>query len=92
MRPARRPGVVLDPASPIDFAEEMLHRCDFVLVMSVDPGFDGQDGANASQAVDAGRRRAGRRSAIFGASDYAHAVDRVRAYAKPASPGASASQ
>jgi hypothetical protein len=46
----KKAGVVLDPASPIDFAEEMLHRCDFVLVMSVDPGFDGQDGANASQA------------------------------------------
>ena len=38
----KKAGVVLDPASPIAFVEEVLHLCDIVLVMSVDPGFAGQ--------------------------------------------------
>ena len=38
----RKAGVVLDPASPIAFVEEVLHLCDIVLVMTVDPGFGGQ--------------------------------------------------
>jgi ribulose-phosphate 3-epimerase len=33
---------VLDPASPIAFIEQVLHLCDVVLVMSVNPGFGGQ--------------------------------------------------
>jgi ribulose-phosphate 3-epimerase len=35
-------GVVLDPASPICFVEQVLHLCDIVLVMTVNPGFGGQ--------------------------------------------------
>ena len=35
-------GVVLDPASPIAFVEHVLHLCDVVLVMTVNPGFGGQ--------------------------------------------------
>ena len=38
----RKAGVVLDPASPIAFVEEVLHLCDIVLVMTVEPGFGGQ--------------------------------------------------
>ena len=38
----KKAGVVLNPASPIAFVEEVLHLCDIVLVMSVDPGFGGQ--------------------------------------------------
>jgi ribulose-phosphate 3-epimerase len=38
----RKAGVVLDPASPIAFVEEVLHLCDIVLVMTVNPGFGGQ--------------------------------------------------
>jgi ribulose-phosphate 3-epimerase len=37
-----RAGVVLDPASPVSFAEHVLHLCDVVLVMTVNPGFGGQ--------------------------------------------------
>jgi len=35
-------GAVLDPASPIEFVEHVLHLCDVVLVMTVNPGFGGQ--------------------------------------------------
>jgi ribulose-phosphate 3-epimerase len=112
----RKAGVVLDPASPLAFVEEVLHLCDIVLVMSVDPGFagqaflpevlpkiralrrlcgergldpwievdGGQDGANAWQAVDAGADALVAGSAIFGAPDYARAIARLRAHAKPA--------
>ena len=38
----KRAGAVLDPASPIVFVEEVLHLCDIVLVMTVNPGFGGQ--------------------------------------------------
>jgi ribulose-phosphate 3-epimerase len=38
----RKAGVVLDPASPIAFVEHVLHLCDVVLVMTVNPGFGGQ--------------------------------------------------
>ncbi len=35
-------GGVLDPASPVAFAQHLLHLCDVVLVMTVNPGFAGQ--------------------------------------------------
>jgi ribulose-phosphate 3-epimerase len=38
----RKAGVVLDPGSPIAFVENVLHLCDVVLVMTVNPGFGGQ--------------------------------------------------
>lgn len=38
----KKAGVVLNPASPIAFVENVLHLCDVILVMSVDPGFSGQ--------------------------------------------------
>jgi ribulose-phosphate 3-epimerase len=34
--------VVLDPASPPELIEYVLHLCDIVLVMTVNPGFGGQ--------------------------------------------------
>ena len=111
----RKAGVVLDPASPIAFVEQVLHLCDIVLVMSVNPGFGGQaflpevlpkiralrrlcdargldpwievdggqDGANAWQAVEAGADALVAGSAIFGSPDYAAAIARLRAHAKP---------
>jgi len=36
------PGVVLNPATPVQTLGEVLHLADFVLVMSVNPGFGGQ--------------------------------------------------
>jgi ribulose-phosphate 3-epimerase len=38
----KKPGVVLDPATPPELIEFVLHLCDVVLVMTVNPGFGGQ--------------------------------------------------
>jgi ribulose-phosphate 3-epimerase len=38
----KKAGVVLNPASPLELVEYVLHLCDVVLVMTVDPGFGGQ--------------------------------------------------
>lgn len=35
-------GVALNPASPVDWLADVLHDVDFVLLMSVNPGFGGQ--------------------------------------------------
>jgi ribulose-phosphate 3-epimerase len=37
-----RPGVVINPATPVVALEEILPAVDYVLVMSVNPGFGGQ--------------------------------------------------
>ena len=109
-------GVVIDPGSPIAFVEQVLHLCDVVLVMTVNPGFGGQqflpevlpkitalrrlcdarglnpyievdggqNGDNAWQAVDAGADALVAGSAVFGSDDYARAIARLRAHARPA--------
>ena len=109
-------GVVIDPGSPIAFVEQVLHLCDVVLVMTVNPGFGGQkflpevlpkitalrrlcdarglnpyievdggqNGENAWQAVDAGADALVAGSAVFGSGDYAGAIARLRAHARPA--------
>ena len=109
-------GVVIDPGSPVAFVEHVLHLCDVVLVMTVNPGFGGQkflpevlpkitalrrlcdtrgfdpyievdggtNGDNAWQAVDAGADALVAGSAVFGSDDYARAVARLRAHARPA--------
>jgi ribulose-phosphate 3-epimerase len=38
----KRAGVVLDPATPPELVEYVLHLCDIILVMTVNPGFGGQ--------------------------------------------------
>ena len=38
----KKAGVVLDPARPPELIEYVLHLCDVVLVMTVNPGFGGQ--------------------------------------------------
>jgi ribulose-phosphate 3-epimerase len=38
----KKAGVVLDPASPPELIEYVLHLCDIVMVMTVNPGFGGQ--------------------------------------------------
>ena len=38
-----QPGVVVNPHTPVSLLEEILPKCHHVLVMSVNPGFGGQD-------------------------------------------------
>jgi ribulose-phosphate 3-epimerase len=35
-------GVALNPATPVSVLEDIIHDCDLVLIMSVNPGFGGQ--------------------------------------------------
>jgi ribulose-phosphate 3-epimerase len=37
-----KPGIVLNPATPVETLSEILDSADFVLLMSVNPGFGGQ--------------------------------------------------
>jgi ribulose-phosphate 3-epimerase len=37
-----RPGLVFNPATPLDWLDHTLHLLDLVLIMSVNPGFGGQ--------------------------------------------------
>jgi ribulose-phosphate 3-epimerase len=38
----KKAGVVVDPASPPELIEYVLHLCDIIMVMTVNPGFGGQ--------------------------------------------------
>jgi ribulose-phosphate 3-epimerase len=38
----KKAGVAINPASPPDLLEYVLHLCDIILVMTVNPGFGGQ--------------------------------------------------
>jgi len=59
----KRPGVVLNPATPPTFLSEILPFVDLVLVMSVNPGFAGQafipETVSKVAAIDAARRDRG---------------------------------
>ena len=63
-----RPGLVLNPATPVDWLDYTLHALDLVLVMSVNPGFGGQKFIPASldklreirKRIDAQAKRSGR--------------------------------
>lgn len=37
-----KPGIALNPVTPLEFAFEAAEYCDFILLMSVNPGFGGQ--------------------------------------------------
>ncbi|MFL6198540.1 MAG: ribulose-phosphate 3-epimerase [Thermoanaerobaculia bacterium] len=50
-------GVVLNPATPVELLEDVLPQADFVLLMSVNPGFGGQ--AFLPRALDKARRLRG---------------------------------
>ena len=43
-------GLVFNPATPLDYLDHVLHKVDLVLVMSVNPGFGGQQ--FIAQALD----------------------------------------
>ena len=50
-------GVALNPATPVELLEDVLPQTDFVLLMSVNPGFGGQ--AFLPRALDKARRLRG---------------------------------
>jgi len=59
-----RPGLVFNPATPLDYLDYTLELIDMVLIMSVNPGFGGQEFiptslrklTEARARIDAGRR------------------------------------
>jgi len=63
-----KPGLVFNPATPLDWLEHTIDKLDLVLLMSVNPGFGGQSFipatlaklADARRRVDAARERTGR--------------------------------
>ncbi len=79
------PGVVLNPATPLVELEEILEDVDFVLLMSVNPGFGGQVFIPSALAKVAAlrkilaRRGLGARIEVDGGVDAGNAADLVRA-------------
>ena len=58
-----RPGLVFNPATPLDYLDYTLDKLDMVLLMSVNPGFGGQKfiphgAAQARRGAQAHRRAA----------------------------------
>ena len=80
-----RPGVVLNPATPISLLADALPLVDYVLVMSVNPGFGGQRFIpSALGKIEALRAEIGRRGLpavieVDGGVDEGNAADLVRA-------------
>ncbi len=78
-------GVVLNPATPVALLEDVLELADFVLVMSVNPGFGGQqfipNALRKIRALDEQRRRLGLplRLEIDGGVNEENLADVVRA-------------
>jgi ribulose-phosphate 3-epimerase len=66
-----RPGVVLNPATPVALLEDVLGIVDFVLIMSVNPGFGGQQ--FIPRALDKVRRLDGLRADL--GLDFAIEID-----------------
>jgi ribulose-phosphate 3-epimerase len=51
-----RPGLVFNPATPLDYLDYTLELIDMVLIMSVNPGFGGQQFIPTSLRIAAGGR------------------------------------
>jgi ribulose-phosphate 3-epimerase len=53
-----RPGLVFNPATPLDWLDHVLDKIDMVLIMSVNPGFGGQQfiGSALAKLADARSR------------------------------------
>jgi ribulose-phosphate 3-epimerase len=115
----KKAGAVLNPGTSLTQIEEVLHLCDIILIMSVNPGFGGQSflpsvvpkiralrqmcdargldpiievdgglsGKNAWQVTEAGATAIVAGSAVFGAGDYAEAIDAIRHSAPPRGAG-----
>jgi ribulose-phosphate 3-epimerase len=54
----KKPGVVLNPGTPIEAIDNLLDLVDLVLIMSVNPGFGGQSFIDSQlRKIEASRRR-----------------------------------
>jgi ribulose-phosphate 3-epimerase len=90
-----RAGVAINPATPVESLVDVLHRCDFVVVMSVNPGFAGQRflprALDKVRRLDELARRAGIELAIEldGGVDAGNAADCARAGARTLVAGSS---
>lgn len=83
-----KPGLVFNPATPLDWLDHTIDKLDLVLIMSVNPGFGGQSFIPealrklglARARVDAAQQRTGR--AILLEVDGGVKVDNIAAIAK----------
>jgi ribulose-phosphate 3-epimerase len=54
----KKPGVVLNPGTPIDAIDNLMDLVDLVLIMSVNPGFGGQSFIESQlRKIEAARRK-----------------------------------
>ena len=54
----KRPGVVLNPGTPIDALDNLMDLVDLILIMSVNPGFGGQSFIESQlKKIEAARKR-----------------------------------
>src|SRR5215469_2614970 len=54
----RKPGVVLNPGTPVDAIDNLIDLVDLVLIMSVNPGFGGQSFIESQlKKIEAARKR-----------------------------------
>jgi ribulose-phosphate 3-epimerase len=80
-----RAGVVINPATPVSVLDEVLEFVDYVLVMSVNPGFPAQkflsNSLRKARSLDARRRELGVQFAIEmdGGISTANVSDVIRA-------------
>ena len=57
-RLGKRPGVVLNPGTPIDALDNLMDLVDLILIMSVNPGFGGQSFIESQlKKIEAARQR-----------------------------------
>jgi ribulose-phosphate 3-epimerase len=54
----KRPGVVLNPGTPVDALDNLMDLVDLILIMSVNPGFGGQSFIESQlKKIEAARKR-----------------------------------
>jgi len=71
----KKPGVVLNPGTPIDVIDNLMDLVDLILIMSVNPGFGGQSFIESQlQKIEAARKRIDAQKKIDG-RDIALEVD-----------------
>jgi len=71
----KKPGVVLNPGTPIDMIDNLMDLVDLILIMSVNPGFGGQSFIESQLGkIEAARKRIDAQKKIDG-RDIALEVD-----------------